>query len=345
MRLRGRSRIAACLIVPLVLAGCATAHPRVPPNMTQPVPRPGAAEPATAPSATATPAGRVLRVGDKAEGIVYDAETKLIAVAVRNPSRLLLLDGATLALRRTVALPGVARHLQLAAPGGPVLVPCESADALLEVPLRGSPTLRSTPVGKEPHDATAVDGGRRVVGDEFGAALSVVQDGRVIRTISGPASGVRQPGSVVGDGPTVALVDVKAFTVSTFDVSSGRRTAVAAAGAGPTHAVLADDDVLAVTDTRGNALRTYRLGPLREATVTPLAGTPYGIAFDPVRDWVWITLTARNEVVAFDLSASAPREVVRLPTVEQPNTITVAPGSGTVWITGTRAGSVQQIIR
>lgn len=342
-RLRTRALSAACVAVPVVLAGCSSSGSS--PANSSPSKRPGAAEPASAPSNTAAPAGRVMAVGDKAEGIIYDPVSKLVAVAVRNPSRLLLLDGTTLAVRRSVPLPGVVRHLQLAGPGGPVLAPCESANALVEVPLRGDLTLRTTTVGKEPHDATAVDGGIRVVGDEFGPSLSVVRDGKLIRTITGPASGVEQPGSVIGDGPDVALVDVKAFTVSTFDPATGKRLGVIDAGAGPTHGVLANSGVLAVTDTRGNALLTYQLDPLKETAAIPLAGTPYGIAFDPVKDWVWITLTARNQVVAFDLTGSTPREVVRLPTDEQPNTITVAPGSATVWITGTRAGSVQQINR
>lgn len=68
-----------------------------------------------------------------------DAKTGLVAVGVRDPSRLVLVDGRSGRIVERVALPGGVRHLQLAAPGGPVLLPSEGADALLavELPLRG----------------------------------------------------------------------------------------------------------------------------------------------------------------------------------------------------------------
>ncbi len=62
--------------------------------------RPGAAEPATAPAPSTSPAGTVHQVGDSPEGIVYDADDDTIAVAVRDPARLLLLDPTTLRVTR-----------------------------------------------------------------------------------------------------------------------------------------------------------------------------------------------------------------------------------------------------
>jgi hypothetical protein len=246
-----------------------------------------------------------------------------------------------LRVRRTVALPGVVRHLQMAGPGGPVLVPCESANELVTVPLDGSP-VATIAVGASPHDATNTDAGY-VVGDEFGPALSVVDGGTEVRRITG--AGIEQPGGVVGDGPDVVLVDVHAFTVSTFEVATGRRLAVTAAGAGPTHGVLTRGERLAVTDTRGDRLLTYALDPLRQTASVPLPGAPYGIAYDPSGNDVWVTLTASNQVVGYDLTASPPREIARYGTVWQPNTVAVAPGGHVIWVTGTRAGEVQRISR
>lgn len=283
--------------------------------------------------------GIVAPAGAEAEGIVYDPRTNLVAVAVRNPNRLLLLDPATLAVRRTVPLPGDVRHLQLAGPGGPVLVPCESADSLVEVSLPGG-TTRTTKVGRSPHDA-ATAGGRIVVGDELGSTLTIVRAGTVERT----AHEVKQPGGVVGDGARVAIVDVGAFTVSTYDVATGTRTALAPGGAGPTHGVLLRGGRVAVTDTRGNALLLFGLDPLRQVARLDLPGAPYGISSDEAGDVVWVTLTGRNEVVGVDVSGPTPREIARYPTVGQPDTVAVAPGSRTLWITGTRAGEVQRISR
>ncbi len=299
----------------------------------------GAAEPATAPAQHVTPAGTVRSVGAQPEGIVYDAATQLVAVAVRSPDRLQLLDPTTLAVRRSVALPGSARHLQLSLPGT-VLVPDESARELLQVSLPGGASV-ATKVGKQPHDAARV-GDDVVVGNEFGRSLSVIRGDRVVRTLGG----VQQPGGVVGDaGDTAVVVDVARFTVSTYDIDDFRRTAVAAAGKGPTHAVVIRSNRVLVADTRGNALLVFSVHPLEQIARLPLPGTPYGMAADPMTDTVWVTLTARNEVVGIDVASTRPRVIARYRTVRQPNTVAVEPGSHDLWITGTADGVVQRISR
>ncbi len=112
---------------------------------------PGAG-PATSPELTTAPAGTVVHVAAKPQGIVYDPTTKLVAVAVHDPYRLLLLDPESLAQKASVPLPGKARHVKLAKPGGPVLVPDETSDRLFQVFLPSARAI-STPVLKHPHDA------------------------------------------------------------------------------------------------------------------------------------------------------------------------------------------------
>ncbi|HEV7205920.1 MAG TPA: hypothetical protein VGN18_15025 [Jatrophihabitans sp.] len=314
----------------LLVASCGSSAPK----------RPGAAEPATAPATSAAPVGPVVPVGESPEGIVFDPVTKLVAVAVRNPDRLLLLDPDTLALRRTVPLPGSVRHLQLARPGGPVLVPAESANQLVEVTLPAGAT-RATDVLKQPHDATAAADGDLVVGNEFGKSISVVRDGIVRATVRD----LKQPGGVIGYGHDVAVVDVGAFTLSTYDLPTARRTAIVPAGKGPTHGELLSGDRVAVSDTRGDAILVYRLAPLTPIGRLALPGTPYGLAVDATTDTLWVTLTARNQVVGLDLSGPTPQIIARYATVRQPNTVAVAPGSHRLWITGTDDGVVQLIRR
>jgi DNA-binding beta-propeller fold protein YncE len=324
---RGYPGPAAVLVTVLLLAVSACSSS----------PKPGAAEPATAPPLAVRAAGTATRVGDGAEGLAYDPTTGLLAVAVRRPDRLLLLDGATMAVRRTVALPGSVRHLQLAAPGGPVLVPIESANEIGEVSLP-SGSLRTTRVEKQPHDAAAASNDV-VVGNEFGRSLSFVRNGKVIKTVRD----VRQPGGVIADGGTVAVIDVARFTLGTYDVATMTRTARVAAGRGPTHGVLVSGNRLVVADTRGDAVLVFSVDPLRQISRLHLSGTPYGMAVDG--NTVWVTLTARNQVVAFDVSGTTPREIARYDTVRQPNTVAVAPGSHTLWITGTASGTVERITR
>lgn len=299
----------------------------------------GAAEPAVAPETSRAPAGRVEEVAPLVQGIAFDTETNLLAVAAREPYRLLLLDPTTLDVRSSVELPGKARHLQIA--GDRVLVPTETADTLVQVSLPGGEVRFSTKVARYPHDAAGARGGDVVVANEFAGSISLVRDGTVVASVED----LEQPGGVLVDGDIVAVVDVGAFTLSTYDLGSFERTARADAGRGPTHVVLLGGGRVAVADTRGDQILVYTLDPLEQVGRLRLDGTPYGVASDPITNTVWVTLTARNEVVGLDISADTPEVIARYPTVRQPDTVAVAPGSRALWVTGTVDGVVQRITR
>ncbi|MGH3550499.1 MAG: YncE family protein, partial [Pseudonocardiaceae bacterium] len=74
-----------------------------------------------------------------------------------------------------------------------------------------------------------------------------------------------------------------------------------------------------------------------------LPGTPYGIAYDPVRDRLWVTLTALNEVIGLNLNASTPIAATPIPTVRQPNTVAVDSTTGRLFVTGTDEGVLEII--
>jgi len=190
------------------------------------------------------------------------------------------------------------RHLQLAGPGGPVLVPEEPVNSLLEL-TRPGPRSRSIKVGAHPHDATA-DDGRVFVSNEFSRSVSVIDGTRVVRQIGGFV----QPGGIVAVGPDVAVVDVGADAVTLIDAHTLRVIGRLPAGAGPTHAVAGADGRLYVIDTRVNAVLTYATRPrFRQLDRLPLAGTPYGVAIDHSRGRLWVTLTASRRVFVADSSA------------------------------------------
>lgn len=319
------------LVTTLALVACSKARTPAPPHT--------AAEPATGPVLTGAPAGTVVSVGAAPEGIVFDPVTGLVAVAVRNPDRLVLIDGASMRIRASIPLAGHARHLQLARPGGPVIVPEEDKNQLALVALPGGSTsLIKT--GTSPHDAAAVPGGY-VAGDEFGSSITIARTGQPPQTVGG----VEQPGGVIALGGEVAIVDVKGYVVTTYRVSDGAKLATVAAGAGPTHGVLVGADTILVADTRGNQVITLATDPLKYRASLALPGSPYGLAADPQQPVAWVTLTGRNQVVELDLSHAAPTEIARLDTVQQPDTVAVAPGSHTIWIAGNATGVVQKLTR
>jgi len=310
------------------LAGCGSAD-KPPP----------AAEPAVSPPLAATPAGRVVRVGPMPEGVAADAQTGLVAVGLRNPDALALVDGRTGRLVRRLRLPESARHLQLAGPGGPVLVPAERADLIVRVPLRrGRPT--STRVGRFPHDAAA-SGGRVLVTEEMADTATVVAGRRVVATLPAPA----QPGGAAAlPGGRAAVVSVRARVLSLYKLDPPADLGHVNAGVGPTHVVAAAAH-LYVADTQGAAVLAFRLRPRVELQSRANApGAPYGIAIDPARGRLWVTLTATNRLAEYSLAGGrAPSLIATFRSVRQPNSVAVDPRAGRVYVTG-RVDGVLQIV-
>ncbi|MDQ3769480.1 MAG: YncE family protein [Actinomycetota bacterium] len=297
---------------------------------------PEAAEPAASPAVEDTPPGQIVEVGQGPEGVAFDPQTGLVAVGTREPGELVLVDGVSGEIRERVRIPSAPRHLDLAEPGGPVLVPAEDANALVEVSLPDGDT-RITEVGENPHDVAFLDD-RIYVGDEFSSSLSVVANGRRVRQLPVDV----QPGGVVALDDAVGIVSVRAYTLELFSLEDRLRAQGSQnAGLGPTHAVRDADGRIFITDTRGDAVVVFQTQPrLKFVGRLELSGSPYGIAIDRERGRVWVTLTERNEVVELD-AADEPQVLRRFPTVRQPNTLAVTPGGSRLFIASRTDGTLQ----
>jgi DNA-binding beta-propeller fold protein YncE len=324
------ARAASVTVVALLTLGACSGRGAAPANP--------AAEPAGAPTMQVAPVGRLVALGGGGpEGLVADPQTGLVAVALRAPGRLVLVDGRSGRVTRAVTLQGSARHVALAAAGGPALVPVEDRGMLVQVGLPAGKVLTRTIVGRGAHDAAAW-AGRVFVSDEGAAAVSVVQDGRVVATLTGP----RQPGGVAASDGRVGVVDVRAGQLYVYDAATLRPVDRVPAGAGPTHAVADGHGGLVVADTRGGALLRYRLRPdVRLLERLALSGRPYGLAADPGRRAVWVTLTDTNRLVGLRVTRDGLRPFANLPTVRQANSVAVDVASGRVDIAGSADGMLQ----
>ncbi|WP_156687721.1 YncE family protein [Mycobacterium sp. Marseille-P9652] len=325
-------RAAAVALAAALLLGCT--HPNAQP------PLPSAAEPRNAPPPNATPPGRIVGVGAGAEGVAVDGRTRVVAVAVRDPDQLVLLDADSLAVTARTPLPGSARHLQLAAAGGPVLVPVETANALVEVQLPGDAASPPIATGTFPHDATAAAGGTVFVGNEHGGSVSVVRDGTVVKVFTG----LTQPAGLAASGAAVGVLDARQNTLTVYDAERLSVVGAAPAGDGPTHLVADRHGHLIAVDTRGDAIRVFDALPApREVARVAQPGGPYGVAYDPARDQLWVASSGGNEVVGYDMTQPAPREIRRIPTVQNPYTVGVDPATGRLFVAGVTAGVLQVI--
>ena len=323
----------------LGLAGCGSDGPKAPAVLNS------APEPAVSPELTQTPAGHVTTLTDApdVEGLVVTSGG-VVALATRQPDRLVIADADGTVLSMP-AVPGSARHLQLAGQDGPVLVPGEDTDLVSEVELPSGKVLRSTKVGRQPHDAGAATDGRIVVADEFGMSTSVIDQGTVAATLAGPV----QPGGVAVDGLRVGVVDVRGRQTYVYDVDPAKEIARLPAGAGPTHAVDLGGGVIAVADTTGGAIILTRItGTPAVLSTFPVPGRPYGMAVDAVRHRLWVATGSDNRLVQLDIGGTPDAPTLTMArsfaTVRQPNSVAVRGQDGRVYVGGaTKPGALQVI--
>jgi DNA-binding beta-propeller fold protein YncE len=301
---------------------------------------PPAAEPQNAAPPPGPVSGRVVPVGRAPEGVVVDAKTRTVAVATRDPNQVVLINADTATIGQRIPLPGSARHLQLAAAGGPVLVPVETANALVRVDLPDGPAETPVITGSSPHDATAAANGTIFVANEHGGTLTVLRGAQILKVFTDSV----QPAGMAAAGTSIAMIDVRRNTLTVYDADRLRIVGSTPAGAGPTHVVADRHGRFIVADTRGDAIRVFTALPTpREVASTAQRGAPYGIAYDAVRDRLWVTSSGTNEVVGYDMTGASPREIVRFATVQNPYTVGVDPVTGRLFVAGVTGGELEII--
>lgn len=297
---------------------------------------PPPAEPQRAPAPASPPPGRLVAVGDAPEGVVVDATTRTVAVAKRNPNELVLINADTGAVTKRVPLPGFVRHLQLARPGGPVLVPVESANALVRVDLPGGAAEPQVITGTVPHDASETPNGTVFVANELGGTTTVLRGDDIVKVFTDSV----QPAGMAPVGELMGMLDVRKNDLTVYDADRLVIKGSTPAGAGPTHLVADKHGRLIATDTRGDAIRVFTTDP-REIASVPQPGGPYGITYDPTRDELWVASSGTNEVVGYSMASETPREIRRIATVQNPYTLGVDATTGRLFIAGVTGGVIQ----
>ncbi len=306
-------------------------------------PRTDVPEPAVAPALAGDLPGQVVPLTGEPEGLVWDTTTATIAVAVRNPGGVVLVDAATGAERARIPLAGAARHLQLAGPGGPLLVPSENNDVLYRVGLPDGSVTSETPVGRQPHDAAPAAGGRVFVGDELADTVHVLEPDGSSRVVAAPS----QPGGVASsaDGSVVVVVGVRGRVIEAYS-ADGRSLGAAPCGVGPTHVRAGAGGLFYVADTQGGALLVFDAGPdgIRQVgRVKTEGGAPYGLAVDAARSRLYVTLTATNQLRSYRIDGTTLVADRTWSTVRQPNDVAVDDATGRVVVAGTGDGVLQFI--
>ncbi|GAB2914000.1 lipoprotein [Rhodococcus aerolatus] len=318
--------VVAAALAAAVLAGCSSSGSAADQLATiEP------AGPAVATGATAPAAGTVRPVGAVVDAAQAVPGTSTVALLTASPERVLLLDTATTDAPRSVALPGAATSLAPAGRDGHVLV--AAAGAVLDVDAAAG-TVTSTPAPGDVVSVAALPDGRVAAGLADGSVVALGPDGAVGPTVGGIASA---DGLVVAGG-TLHVLDRRQTALLQVDLSGeGSLGLGLRAGVGATTAVADRFGRVVVADTAGGQLLLFGTDPFLERQQYPVPGAPYALAYDATRNLVWVTLTATDEVVGYELTGGEPVERYRLPTVHEPDSVAVDPTSGVV-VVGSAAG-------
>ncbi|MFD1813784.1 YncE family protein [Rhodococcus gannanensis] len=295
-----------------------------------------AATAAESPVPSNPPAGTVAPLDDRIAAATFDPSTGTVAMLTDDARTLLTVPaGDPAAPPREISLPGGVASLS-APRDGLVTVPAGRGVATVNL---ADGTATTTAVDADVQSAALLGDGRIAVGTADGDVLELDAAGTVTHTVDGLVS-VDALG-VVGD--EVSALDRRQTSVTEVNFDDDRLGMALRAGSGATNLVTDDFGRILVADTTGGTLLSFSTDPLMLHQRYPVPNSPYALAVDATTGMVWVTVTATNEVVGYDLSTGIPVEKRRFPTVRQPNAVAVDSETGTVFVASGTGDGVQRI--
>lgn len=294
-----------------------------------------------------SPAGAVRPLAARAAAATFDGGTHQLAVLVPGATQAgpasVTVFGDPQRAPRVVDLPGPASALTgdghgtlfLAARGG-----------YFVVDLTTGHTGQVTVSGAQQADFTAIAqraDGKLVLGSADGAVYMLASptpgaDGSA--TVGNRTKVFARVDSLATQGNTTVVLDRGQTSVTTIGPDGQVRQALRAGEGATTMAADPWGRVL-VADARGGQLLVYGVDPLILRQAYPVPQAPYGLAGS--RELSWVTQTASNIVIGYDLSTGIPVEKVRYPTVQQPNSLAFDEASGTLYVVSGSGAGVQVI--
>ncbi len=320
--------MAAVSVIAVLGAACGgQQNESTPTNTREPETAAASPEVSTTPAGTVAPAdlGGPLTV----RGLAVDAESSVVAILTED-GLLLGSDGGS---PRPVSLPSPGRSVH---PGrdGEILVTTQ--DGLVRVDTESGATTESAVDGGAISATVFEDG--YAVGSATGRVSLLDADAAVTSSIGGLAS----VDGLVPAGDDIVALDTRQTSMTTVNVGGGRLGEALRAGDGATRTVGCANGAIVVSDTADDELMIFTGDDLIMRQRYPVAGSPFAVACDDAGT-VWVTTTATNEVVGFDVSGGIPVETARFPTVQQPDSLAVDSRSGRLFV-GSNDGAGVQVI-
>jgi DNA-binding beta-propeller fold protein YncE len=322
-----------------LVAGCSS-------NPLNPAPRTiEPARPADSPPVSQSPAGAVRPLAGHPLAAVFDKGTGQLAVLCPGsdpaaPASIAVFAQAQVA-PRVIALPGPATALTSDDHGTAYLA---ARGGYLAVDLPSGRAARVSVSDAAHADFTAIArraDGKLVLGSADGAVYTLASEAPSGTAAVGNRNAIfARVDALVTQGNTTVVLDRGQTSVTTIG-ADGRAEQALRAGEGATTLAADPQGRVLVADTRGGQLLVYGVDPLILRQAYPVRQAPYGVAGS--RDLAWISQTASNVVIGYDLSTGIPVEKVRYPTVQQPNSLAFDEASDTLYVVSGSGAGVQVI--
>jgi DNA-binding beta-propeller fold protein YncE len=327
-----RFRFLAVTLAILAISGCSNRAADAPPPTIAP------AEAAVSPAVTSAPDGVVLPLAGKAQAAVFDPATDALVVlspgSDRNSQVTMLVAARP---DRVVPLPGAATALVGDGKGGAFV---STRGGYFRIDLAAGTATRIDVEGQQSTDFTAIArraDGRVVLGSADGAVYTLSSD----NAVSARLKIFARVDALVTQGNTTVVLDRGQTSVTTIDAAGTDAQHALRAGEGATTMAADSAGRVLVADTRGNGLLVFGADPLILRQHAPSPDAPYGLVGSS--RLAWVSQTAGNTVVGYDLSTGIPVEKVRYRTVQQPNSLAFDEASGTLYVVSGSGAGVQVI--
>lgn len=296
------------------------------------------AQAAQSPPVTGAPAGVVRPVGGLAQAAVFDRATASLAVLsplLGNRSMIAVVPASGEPRQVTLPAPATALagdndgRVYVSARGGYFRVDLRAATAT-RVDVEGQPNTDFTAIARRAD-------GKLALGSADGAVYTLNSDS----TVGASLKIFARVDALVAQGNTVVVLDRGQTSVTTVSASGDDADHALRAGEGATTMAADSAGRLLVADTRGEQLLVFGSDPLILRQRYPVRDAPYGLAGSS--KLAWVSQTAINTVVGYDLATGIPVEKVRYRTVQQPNSLAFDEASGTLYVVSGSGAGVQVI--
>jgi hypothetical protein len=312
--------------------------------------QPPTIEPARAaqsPPVSQNPAGAVRPLGGDAAAAIFDGSTHQLAVLAPGadpaaPASVTEFGDPRVA-PRVIVLPGPATALTGDGRGTAYLA---TRGGYFSVDLSSGHTARVNVADAQQAEFTAIAqraDGKLVLGSADGAVYTLASEtpgAGTTATVGSRNKIFARVDCLATQGNTTVVLDRGQTSVTTI-AADGRVEQALRAGQGATTLAADPLGLVLVADTRGGQLLVYGVDPLILRQAYPVRQAPYGLAGS--RELAWVSLTASNVVIGYDLSTGIPVERVRYPTVQQPNSLAVDEASDTLYVVSGSGAGVQII--